>query len=98
MNLEAPVFAYYINSQNIPRQRLGELIEELEKVLEKNYSNVTFLVIPAEFTKVECVYNGYESKYRLKRLLQSLEALIDNEHDISKIKQYIRDLIIDDLL
>lgn len=98
MNLEAPVFAYYINIQNLPRQRVVELLEELNQTLRSNFSNVTFLVVPSEFTKVECIYNGNESKYRLKKLLESLESLIDNEHDISKIKQYIREIVLDDII
>ena len=96
MNLEAPVFAYYVDVSRLPRQRT--VLDELAQVLKKSYSNVTFLVVASDFNKVECIYDGITSKYRLKRLYDSLEKLIESEHDISKIKQYIRDLIINDIV
>ena len=101
MNLESPVFAYYIKVDALSRRSADEMIDTLNYNLIKNYPNVTFLVVPADFTKVECIYDGVTSGYKIKKLLDSLREIsqiIENEDDINKIKSHIREAVLYDIL
>ena len=94
VNLDNPIFVYNINVDYLPKKDM--IIQKLYDALTE-YSNITFLIVPNTYTKVECVYSGRGSK---KLLIDKLENIfnsvsIEDEKMLSKLREQIRNLIID---
>ena len=72
INLDNPIFTYYINIGGLSRQRADEELSEISKLF--SYQNVTIWVVPRREgeTKIECVYDG-----RIKERSEELTFLIE---------------------
>ena len=72
VNLDNPIFVYYVNVSNLSRQRIDEMVHKLSDVF--NYKNVTTWIVPRTDgeTKIECVYDG-----RIKERSEELAFLIE---------------------
>ena len=74
INLDNPIFVYYIDTRGITRQRLEEEANQIIRVFPKN---VTLWIVPSEHpSKIECVYDG---KLRVNKL-KELHSLVNNIH------------------
>lgn len=59
LNLNNPIFVYYININGLTRQRSEEMLSSI--AANFRYNNVTVWVVPTSSpTKIECIYNGYK--------------------------------------
>lgn len=97
INLENPIFVYYFDAQNAPRQRVEDNFQALSKRMSQ-YTNITFWIVPADFTKIECVFDGWKSNiYSLKKLSDCLESII-TDPSLSNFKQKMREVLIGDIL
>lgn len=98
INLNNPIFVYYFDSSNMPRQRVRDHIDKLSQ--ELSYTNITFFIVPADYTKIECVYNRYVNNQvnKLQKIIQ--EILLENPDNPSllKFKEEIREMLINDIL
>jgi hypothetical protein len=76
IDLDNPIFVYYINVDGMPHQTANELINQVKE--QWSYSNVTTWVVPRRIgeTKIECVYDGSYNG-RIKERSTELEELIE---------------------
>lgn len=94
INLENPIFVYYFDCSNISRREV-ESVTSLINSKMSIYTNITFWVVPSNFSKIECVFDGWKSnKYALERLSECLESII-KDPSLSEFKQRMRELLID---
>lgn len=96
LNLENPIFAFYVCVDAMSTQRAQQSIAEIKEMVSI-YSNITCWVIPTkEATRVDCVYDG-KSKIRnseLSNLILEINKRIDilsNSSNFEEFKMNIRD-------
>jgi hypothetical protein len=86
LNLENPIFAIYINVENMPSSRAIEFIENTKRSFDI-YSNVTTWIISSNVSKVECIYDG-KSKIRIDELNNLIKELNDRINILSESNNY----------
>ncbi len=97
INLENPIFVYYFDSKSLSLQRASEYYAALSEKMSK-YTNITFWIVPTDFTKIECVFDGWKSNiYSLKKLSDCLETIV-TDPSLSEFKQKMREILIGDIL
>ena len=96
IDLDNPIFVYYINVDGLPSQRVDELISSVRKNWE--FSNVVTWIVPRREgeTKIECVYDGRvrERSEELKELIEELNEkinLMSNVGNFDDFKIIVRD-------
>jgi hypothetical protein len=79
INLDNPIFTYYINIGGLSRQRADEELSEISKLF--SYQNVTIWIVPIQQgdSRIECVYDGRirERSEELKSLIEELNEKVD---------------------
>jgi len=102
LNLENPIFVHYINISNLTRQASEEYIDHYNKMVNQ-FSNITNWIIGADFTKVECVYDG-KSKIRnleishiIKQINKRVEIL-SNSSNFEDFKMNVRNWRLDEII
>ena len=78
LNLNNPIFVFYINIEGMSRMAGQEYIYEVQNTFDI-YSNITQWVIPTTTspTRIECVYDGKSKETDLKFLIESINERID---------------------
>ena len=96
INLDNPIFVYYINVNGMSPQKANEVINQVKD--QWSYSNVVTWIVPRQQgdTKIECVYDGRvrERSEELKELIEVLNEKIDlmsNAGNFDDFKIIIRD-------
>jgi hypothetical protein len=102
IDLDNPIFAYYINVDGLSRQSIDEQIQKLSDIFK--YKNVTTWIVPRTEgeTKIECVYDGRikERSEELKSLIEEINEKVDilsKSGSFDDFKIYIRDWRISNL-
>ena len=96
INLDNPIFVYYFDAQNHSSSFVDQTIHQLSKKMSQ-YTNITFWIVPSNFSKIECVFDGWKSNiYSLNRLLECLET-IKTDPSFSEFKQKMREILIEDI-
>ena len=96
INLDNPIFVYYLDTRGITRQRLEETANQISRVFPKN---VTLWVVPSEQpSKIECVYDGKLRVNKLKSLVSDIHNQLDSSSDFSEFKTKVRDLLLNSIL
>lgn len=74
INLDSPIFVYYVNVDGMGQQSINEHLERLHEVWK--FRNVTTWIVPRRVgeTKIECVYDG-RIKERGEELIELIEEL-----------------------
>ena len=77
VNLDNPIFVYYVNVNGLSRQKADEMLGQLSSMF--TYKNVTTWIVPRNEgeTKIECVYDG-RVKERSEELVVSMKKAYDN--------------------
>lgn len=60
LNLDNPIFVFYLDVSNISKQRAEEIILKHKKAFD-TYSNITTWIIASDKTEINCIFDG---KYR----------------------------------
>ena len=95
LNLNNPIFVYYINCTNMPRQSSEQMIEKIHD--QMSYSNITFWIVPCEKSRIECIYDGFSmKKSKIKRIYNAIEKMIDDP-TLAQYKQEMRDILLDEI-
>lgn len=102
LDLDNPIFVFYINVEGMSRQRAEEILQ----VCQKNYDiyeNITVWIVASNVTKIECVYDGSAKnrKMELTELIKQINSRIDvisQSHTFEDFKINIRDWRIDSLI
>jgi len=95
INLENPIFAFYLNIDGMSRQTAQQSLAILKN--EVTYTNITSWIIPTKNqTKVECVYPGksLNNTPELESLIKEINERIDllsNSESFEDFKINIRD-------
>jgi len=103
INLENPIFVYYIDVTGLSRQSSERL---LLHVRDNQYTNITSLIFPIKNnpTRVEVIWKGtkysdnkFEDPDIIKHLNSILQIVIDGSSD-EQIKSALRDLKIEKII
>lgn len=95
LNLENPIFVHYINVTNLSSQAANEYLNHYN-VMVNQFSNITNWIISADFTKVECVYDG-KSKIRnleISHIIKEINKRVDilsNSNSFEDFKMNVRE-------
>ena len=96
IDLDNPIFVYYINVDGMSHQHANELISNIQE--NWKFSNVVTWIVPRREgeTKIECVYDGRvkERSEELKELIEELNEKIDlmsNAGNFDDFKIIVRD-------
>jgi hypothetical protein len=100
INLDNPIFVYYLDTRGQSRQRLEETAYQISRVFPKN---VTIWIVPSEQpSKIECVYDGRLKVNKLKELhsfVSDIHNQLDSSSsDFSEFKTKVRDLLLNSIL
>ena len=99
INLDNPIFVYYIDTRGISPQKLNEMANQIIRVFPKN---ITLWIVPSEQpSKIECVYGGKLRVNKLKELhslVNDIHSELDNSSDLSEFKTKVRDLLLNSIL
>ena len=76
INLDNPIFVYYINVDGMSNQSVDEYIYKIQKFW--SFQNIVTWIVPRREgeTKIECVYDG-----RIKERGEELKELIEEIND-----------------
>ena len=79
IDLDNPIFVYYINVDGMSHQHANELIANIQE--NWKFSNVVTWIVPRREgeTKIECVYDGRvrERSEELKELIEEINEKVD---------------------
>lgn len=79
INLDNPIFVYYININGLSRQTADGMLSEISSMF--SYKNVVTWIVPRHEgeTKIECVYDGRvrERSEELKFLIEEINEKVD---------------------
>lgn len=95
LNLENPIFTFYIKTDNLPHQQVNELVKNYQRAFA-SYTNITTWIVPCDFTRVECVYDG-KSKIRnteISRIVKEINKRVDilsNSSSFEDFKMSVRE-------
>jgi hypothetical protein len=89
INLNNPIFVYYVDVTHMSHQFRDEYCTNLKGNLDR-YSGITWMLVPTNFTKIECIWT---SNYQ-KPFIDKINNFLDSEYDPSRIKQDLRELLI----
>lgn len=96
LDLNNPIFVYYLNTSNRPRQQVEQSIHHLNENF-KRYINITvWIVVTEDSSRMECLYQGYVNK-STKELYDKIIDIYNSGNDFSDIKTKIRNLILEDI-
>lgn len=102
LNLENPIFVFYIDVSNMSRQSAEDYISHFKKTF-CIYSNITSWIVASDITKVECVYDG-KSKIKDKELTNIISEInkridiLSNSKDFEDFKVNVRDWRLSDII
>ena len=97
INLDNPIFTYYVNVSGLSRQRAMNMIDSIKAHFDK-ISNITVWIIPSDYTKMECTYQGRWKESIVKKITDIVESCVDIGFDKSELKSEIRDYLIGEIL
>lgn len=83
INLDNPIFAFYININGMSRMSVDQYLAEFSKNV--TYDNITSWIIPTQNggeTRVECVYSGKDVKSDNDRELVNIIKEINSRIEI----------------
>ena len=94
LNLENPIFVYYLNNTGRSTMLTQRQIDELTDYFS-NIKNITMWIVPTERkSKIKCIYDGGINS-NFKKFRKEINDFISKNEDI---KPALRKLILDDIL
>ena len=103
IDLDNPIFVYYLNVNGMTHQQVDEMTRRLNEVW--SFDNVVNWIVPRREgeTKIECVYDG-RIKERGNELIELINELnekieiLSGSNDFEDFKIFIRDWRLKNLL
>jgi hypothetical protein len=93
LDLNSPIFAFYINVSNCSRQRADEVLAKYINFFNL-YKNITVFVIPHDsITKMECIYDPTGINGKLNILHDQLTRLTQ-VNTSQELTMELRDILI----
>jgi hypothetical protein len=102
LNLNNPIFVFYINTEMMSRQHSAQYINSIRNSFDI-YSNVTQWIVATETspTRIECVYDGNSTNKGLRNLIKDINDRIDILSDSKSFEDFkisIRDWRLNEIL
>lgn len=102
LDLNNPIFVFYINVEGLSRQQAAEVLENCSESYDI-YENITVWIVASNVSKIECVYDGSAKnrKVELTELIKQINSrieVISQSHTFEDFKINIRDWRIDNLI
>lgn len=104
INYDLPIFAFYINVDNMSRQGADILLEQLRKsLIEKGIIDNSFiLMVENQESKIEVLWKGkYENSQNsdiFKKKIENILEIVEGHISDQGLKQRLRNVIIKDLI
>lgn len=103
LNLDNPIFVYYLNVDGMTYEQIGEVTKKLNDVW--SFDNVVTWIVPRRHgeTKIECVYDG-RIKNRGEELIELINDIneridiLSGSNDFEDFKIFIRDWRLSNIL
>lgn len=94
LNLENPIFVYYLNTKGISKQSIDYQVNILNDYFS-NIKNITMWIVPTEKkSHIKCVYDS-SGKSLFKKFKKEINDCISRNEDI---KPVLRNLKLNDIL
>ena len=95
LDLNNPIFVFYLDVENISRQRSQEYMENCKKNFDI-YKNATMWFVASKRDEIVCVYDGWGRvrDSELKDLIEEINTKIEimsNSHSFDDFKINVRD-------
>lgn len=95
LDLNNPIFVFYVNVENRSRQSAIEYIEDVKKHFDV-YKNATMWFVGAKKDEVVCIYDGWGRvrDQEIKELIEEINSKIEilsNSHSFEDFKINVRD-------
>lgn len=102
LDLNNPIFVFYLNVENKSRQSAQEYIEATKENFDV-YKNATMWFVDAKKDEVVCIYDGWGRvrDSELKDLIEEINTKIEimsNSHSFDDFKINVRDWRLDKLI
>ena len=103
LNLDNPIFVFYISIRGMSRQRAEEYIHQVKQQFDI-YSNITMWIVATdEPTKIECIYDGKgkTKDSEIAGLIQQINeriSVLGQSNSFEDFKINIRDWRIDKIV
>jgi hypothetical protein len=102
LDLNNPIFVFYLDVENISRQRAQEYMENCKKNFDI-YKNATMWFVAAKKNEVVCVYDGWGRvrDHDLKDLIEEINTKIEimsQSHSFEDFKINVRDWRLNNLV
>jgi hypothetical protein len=96
INLDNPIFVYYINVQSYSPQYVDQMVQNIKNSFP---SNITLWVVPCDYTKIECVFDGWKMKSEsLKKIYTLIEEMDADNPNFGELKRQIREILLIDII
>jgi len=104
LNLDNPIFVYYLNVDAWSHSRINEYLDNLKKTF--SYTNVTTWIVPRTEgeTKIECIYDGQikdrtdELNFIIDEINKKVDILSQLGGSFDDFKIYLRDWRIENIV
>jgi hypothetical protein len=95
LDLNNPIFVFYLNVENKSRQAAQEYVENTREHFDV-YKNATMWFVAAKKDEVVCIYDGWGRvrDHELKELIEEINTKIEimsNSHSFDDFKINVRD-------
>ena len=95
LDLNNPIFVFYLDVENISRQSAQEYMEDVRRNFDI-YKNATMWFVAAKKSEVVCIYDGWGRvrDHELKDLIEEINSKIEimsNSHSFEDFKINVRD-------
>ena len=93
LDLENPIFTFYLNINGMSRQKAEETIQHTKEAFDI-YENVTIWFVAANESKIECTYSGKRTECNIEALIENINERIDilsNSSSFEDFKLNVRD-------
>ena len=102
LDLNNPIFVFYVNVENRSRQSAQEYIDSIQKNFDV-YKNATMWFVKSNKDEIVCVYDGWGRvrDSELKDLIEEINTKIEimsNSHSFDDFKINVRDWRLDKLI
>jgi hypothetical protein len=98
LNLNNPIFVFYINIASLSRQA-HSYIEEVRNSFDI-YSNITQWIISESPTRIDCIYDGKSTNNKLVSLIKDINdriEILSGSNSFEDFKINIRDWRLKDI-
>ncbi len=102
LNLNNPIFVFYINVSGFSRQQANEILT-IQQEHFNIYSNITVWVVASDFNKIECIYDGgvNNRNMEISHIIKEINKRVDilsNSSNFEDFKMNVRNWRLNEII